>query len=215
MSEPVRFRVYSDYLCPWCYNGAVRLRRLEDEYEGRIELDWHAYLLRPNPTARTPERLEKFRVYTRSWQKPAAEEGGAEFQVWSSDEGPPTHSLPAHVVAKASLAHGREAFRRMHDRLLRAYFVENRDISHPEVLAELWNDVGLPAEGFARVGDSELRDRVLDEFAEARERGVTGVPAMQLEGNDAVIVGAHPEELYRRWFDRSLARAAAVEEARS
>jgi hypothetical protein len=29
---------------------------------------------------------------------------------------------------------------------------------------------------------------------------------MQLVGNDAVIVGAHPADLYRRWIDRTLAR---------
>ena len=33
--SPVRFIVYSDYLCPWCYNASVRLRRLESEYEGQ------------------------------------------------------------------------------------------------------------------------------------------------------------------------------------
>ena len=35
----LRFVVYSDYLCPWCVNADVRLRRLEQEYAGRVDLE--------------------------------------------------------------------------------------------------------------------------------------------------------------------------------
>ena len=35
---------------------------------------------------------------------------------------------------------------------------------------------------------------------------MTGVPAVRLVGNDAVIVGAHPFELYQRWVTRTLER---------
>jgi hypothetical protein len=32
---------------------------------------------------------------------------------------------------------------------------------------------------------------------------------VRLDGNEAVIVGAQPAELYRRWVERSLARRQA------
>ena len=102
--EPVRFVVYSDYLCPWCYNAAVRLHEIEREFAGRVELEWRSYLLRPEPRRDDPTgvALEKFRVYTQSWMRPAAESDSGEFRVWQTDEGPPTHSIPAHRVAKSS-----------------------------------------------------------------------------------------------------------------
>ncbi|MGH0034826.1 MAG: DsbA family oxidoreductase [Myxococcota bacterium] len=206
--DPVRFIVWSDYLCPWCYNASRRLRRLEAEYAGRIELLWRSYLLRPDPAPRTPERRAKFTAYTRGWARVGAEDDAAEFRTWSSDEGPPTHSVPAHLVAKAALGLGAEAFQRMHDRLLRAYFFESRDISDARVLEELWGDAGLAPERFGESRSPELLERVLHEYRGAFEVGVTGVPAVQLEGNDAVIVGAHPEGLYRTWIERSLARRA-------
>jgi predicted DsbA family dithiol-disulfide isomerase len=207
--EPVRFVVWSDYLCPWCYNASRRLRRLEEAYAGRVELVWRSYLLRPNPGPRTPERREKFVAYTRGWERVGADADAAEFRPWSGDEGPPTHSVPAHVVSKAARALGPEAFHRIHDRLLRAYFAESRDISDFEVLRELWEDAGLPPERFEEVRAASWVDAVLDDYNEAFARGVTGVPAVQLEGNDAVIVGAHPESLYRTWIDRTLARRVA------
>lgn len=206
--KPVRFIVYSDYLCPWCFNASVRLRRLEEQYADRIELDWRSYLLRPERRRSVDEAaaLEKFRAYTRSWQRPGAEEDSGDFTVWASNEGPPSHSIPAHLVAKAAKALGAEPFRRLHDRLLRAYFTENRDISREDVQLELWNELELPEAGFRVAHDPGTLNAVLDEHHEARSVGATGVPAVRLEDNPAIIVGAHPIELYQRWIDRTLAR---------
>jgi len=207
----VRFVVYSDYLCPWCYNASVRLRAIEAEYAGAVELEWRSYLLRPEPRT-FPDRaaaLEKFRGYTESWRRPAEEPDAGRFTVWSSDEGPPSHSVPAHRVAKAAGALGAEAFGLMHERLLRAYFGENRDISRFDVARTLWEEVGLPAEAFAVAELPETADRVRAEHRQALAEGATGVPAIRLSDNPAMIVGAHPIELYRRWVDRTLERRAA------
>lgn len=208
--DPLRFIVYSDYLCPWCLNASVRLRALEREYEGRVELIWKSYLLRPERRrdADPAAALEKFRDYTRSWLRPAAESDAGEFQVWRSDEGPPSHSVPAHLVAKAAARVSKDAHDRMHDRLMRAYFKENRDISRLELLKELWDELGLPEESFAVANENELLDEVIADHREALEGGATGVPAVRLEGNPAVIVGAQPIELYRRWIERMLPRHA-------
>ena len=96
---PVRFVVYSDWLCPWCYLGAARLWRLEAEHPGQVELEWRSYLLRPYPN--TSRSLDDFRAYTRTWARPAAEPDAPAFRQWESDAGPPSHSMPPHLVAKA------------------------------------------------------------------------------------------------------------------
>jgi predicted DsbA family dithiol-disulfide isomerase len=200
--QPVRFVVYSDYLCPWCYNASVRLHRLRDEFAGRVELEWRSFLLRPEPS---PDRdLEKFREYTRSWMRPGGEEDGGSFRVWESDEGPPSHSVPPHLVAKAAARVSAEAFDRMHDRLLRAYFRENRDISRPETLRALWKELELPDEALARADDPDVLRQVIQEHNEALECGASGVPAVRLASNDAVITGAQPYALYKRWAERAL-----------
>jgi len=209
--SPLRFIVYSDYLCPWCFNASVRLRRLEEEYAGAIELDWRSYLLRPEPRrGKDPEAaLEKFRRYTQSWETPGAEEDSGEFTVWSTDSPPPSHSVPAHRVAKAAQALGAEAFRTFHDRLMTAYFTENRDISAEPVQRELWSEVGLPDSALGLAQDPGVLQTILAEHEEARALGAHGVPAVRREDNPAVIVGAHPITLYRRWIERSLASQAA------
>jgi len=198
----VVLNVWSDYLCPWCNVAAVRLHALEAELGEAVELRWKSFLLRPRPE---PGRdLEKFRRYTESWRRPAEEEPSAVFRVWQSDEGPPSHSVPAHLVAKAAAALGRDAFERMHGALLRAYFEHNRDISSAATLRAIWLEQGLPESEFARADGPALLQQVMDEHNQAVELGVGGVPAVQMEGGDAAITGAHPAELYRRWIKKRL-----------
>src|SRR5262245_45258902 len=206
MDEPVRLAVWSDYLCPWCYVAATRLHRLQEEFGDRVELEWRSYLLRPYPD---PGRtLEKFRAYTRSWARPAAEPDAPAFRQWESDAGPPSHSMPPHLVAKAAAAFGRDTFERIHERLLRAYFEENLDITDGATLVALWAEVGLPPDEFGRAGDQALVEVIVREHNEGVALGLTGVPAVQMAGNDVPLPGALPYDSYRRWVEGALDRRA-------
>jgi predicted DsbA family dithiol-disulfide isomerase len=202
--------VYSDFLCPWCWNAAARLGAVEAQLGGALRVEWRSYLLRPHPRPRTPEALEKFRAYTQGWQRVAEDEPRAPFQTWQGDAGPPTHSVPSHQVAKAAAALGTEAGRRMRERLFRAYFVESRDISEDETLRALWREAGLADGDFARREDPALTRQIHAEHDEAQVRGATGVPAVRLAGQDFVLVGAQPEATYLRWFRRALEGSAGA-----
>ena len=212
--DRLRLVVWSDYLCPWCYNASVRLARLADEFGDSLEIEWRAYLLRPRPRpagAGDEEQLRfvheeqlRFVRYTQSWLRPAAEPDAGRFRVWESGEPAPSHSVPAQLAAKAARRISAGAFAALHPRLLRAYFEENRDISARATLAAIWSEAGLPAEAFAAIDDPALLRETLAEHAEALEQGVTGVPAAQLAGQDALLLGALPLETYRRWITRNL-----------
>jgi predicted DsbA family dithiol-disulfide isomerase len=196
--------VYSDYLCPWCNVASVRLGRLAAEYGARLRLEWRSFLLRPQPAERS---LEQFRAYTRTWLRPAAEEPAATFRVWATTEGPPTHSVPPHLAAKAAARRGRGAFERMHGALLDAYFAQNRDITRAAVLQAIWTEVGLPPAEFDQVSDPALLDQVIAEHNAAVRAGIGGVPAVALAGTETAVPGALPIDVYRRWIDRALVSA--------
>jgi predicted DsbA family dithiol-disulfide isomerase len=202
--QRVTLIAWSDYLCPWCYNASVRLRRLEDAFGEQLRVEWRSYLLRPQAGGRRD--LERFRAYTASWERPAAEPDGGVFRPWAGDAGPPSHSVPAHRLAKAAARISDRAFRAMHERLLSAYFSESRDISDVVTQRELWREVELPEAAFAERDDPEIVNQILAEHREAQQGGATGVPAVRLAGNDAIVVGAHPYELYERWVTRILER---------
>lgn len=200
--RPIRLIAYSDYLCPWCYVATLRLEHLQAEFAPDLEVEWRSFLLRPEPNPR--RTLEKFVEYTKSWARPAEEEPNAGFRIWSTDAGPPSHSIPPHLAAKAAARLGHEAFENLHRRLLRAYFVENRDITDRSTLQEIWREAGLPADALAAIDDPSLLQQVIEQHNEAVELGVGGVPAVRLADSDAAITGAHPLETYRRWVKKLL-----------
>lgn len=142
--------------------------------------------------------MEKFKAYTESWQRPAKMEEQAVFRVWSTDEGPPSHSIPPHLAAKAAARIGPEAFERYHDRLMTAYFTENRNITDQNVLRELWNDLALPARAFRVSEEEEILQEVVTEHNEAVNLGITGVPAVTMEGLPFPLIGVQNDEVYYR-----------------
>jgi predicted DsbA family dithiol-disulfide isomerase len=196
--------VFSDYLCPWCHLAAHRLRIVEAEHAGAVSLRWRSYLLRPHPEE--GRDLLKFVRYTQGWSRPAAEPDAPRFRVWESSEGPPSHSVPPHLVARAARRLGEAEGRALHERILRAYFEQNRDISREPVLRELWRDAGLADEAFATCSDPALVRETIEDHNEAVELGMTGVPAVRVAGSDAFLMGAQPLAVYRRWFARLLAQ---------
>lgn len=123
--------------------------------------------------------------------------------MWEGNAGPPSHSVPPQLAAKAAAELGEDAFDAVHDRLLHAYFAESRDITEPETLRALWCEAGLPAAEFGRMQNPQLLRETLQQHQAALEAGVTGAPAVQLAGEDVAIVGAHPLTLYRRWVERT------------
>jgi predicted DsbA family dithiol-disulfide isomerase len=176
----------------------VRLRRIEAEFAGRVVIEWRSFLLRPHPDPR--RTLEQFRAYTQSWLRAAADPDGGTFQVWQSDAGPPSHSVPPHLVAKAAARLGRTEFERVHLALLRAYFTENRDITDAATLRAIWRECALPPEPLAAAADPALLREVVEQHNQAIALGITGVPAVGVAGNDAAVIGAQPLETYRRWM---------------
>lgn len=200
--KTLHLEIFSDYLCPWCHVADYRLKILREEFAGRIHLAHRSYLLRPAPEA--PNR-ERFVHYTQNWENAATEPDTPTFRAWQGDASPPTHSVPAHLAARAAARFGADAFTRMHARLLRAYFEESMDISREETLRVLWREVGLPDAAFDGVPqDPELLRETLGEHRQAQDAGIHGVPALRQVGEDAFVLGAQPLQLYRRWFRRLL-----------
>ena len=97
-------------------------------------------------------------------------------------------SRPAHEARLWADQHGAgDAFKR---RVFAAYFVDDRNIASPDLLAGIAAELGL---------DGDDRERVEAEYAEAREVGVTAVPTFVAGGY--ALVGAHPIENLRKLMD--------------
>lgn len=164
------------------------------EYE--LEVIWLAFELHPGvppegmPIPYDPERRAAGR---RTFQR-LADELGLEYgerEHWYD-------SRPAHEAYQWARDQGAEdPFRRA---LFRAYFVHDRNIGSPEVLAGLAEGVGLPPTELRQaLADGRYRDAVTAEYEQARALGINAVPTF-ITGRYA-LVGAHPLESFRRLFE--------------
>ena len=121
---------------------------------------------------------------------------------WSSDEGPPSWSVPPHRVAKAAARIDAGAGELLHDALFDAYFRKSRDITDDVVLRDLWIRAGLDPARFDERDDPALLREIATEFEEAVAHGASGAPAVRIDGAWGVLMGAQPIEVYRRWIEK-------------
>lgn len=202
MSGPVRLDVFSDYLCPWCYNAAVRLADVERLYGDRVRVHWRAFPLIPDqqPGRRVSDKTREGR------RRVAADEPRALFVTPEVDTALPSSSVPAQTAAKCAERQGEDAFARFHEGLFTAQFRDNLDISRRDVLRTLARQCGLDVERFeADYAGGEAYEAVLHDCAEgAAWFGVSALPTVIFD-EQLSLVGAMPTERYRLMIDWILA----------
>ena len=196
----MRVRVWSDYICPWCYLGRDRTALLV-ELGCAIELlpfELHPELPLAGRDVRPGGRVSK--VHEDIARQCA--EVGLPFR-------PPTHvpnSRRALETAEVVRALAPEQFTAIDDALFTAHFVDGRDIGDRNVVDALVDAIGLDAAIVrARVDDGTGQAAVDAAKTTAFDHGVAGTPSW-LFGDDLVIPGVQPRELFERVVDRLRAR---------
>lgn len=133
----VKIKVYSDYVCPFCYLAEFPLR---EAVPGRdVEVEWMPFDLRPfpNETLR-PEGDYLQRAWTNSVY-PIARQMGVPIQLPTVSPQPHTHL--AFEGFQFANEHGKGG--EYNHRVLSAFFVESRDIGDIAVLTKLAGEIGL------------------------------------------------------------------------
>jgi predicted DsbA family dithiol-disulfide isomerase len=180
----------------------VRLRDVEESYGNHVRIHWRTFPLIPGqqPGRRTTERTQE------GWQRAAAEEPRARFVPPAVGIDQPASSLPALTAIKCAERQGRDAFRRLHDRLFLAYFRDHLDIGRQEIVWRLARETGLDMTRFQRDHVAgEAHQAVLHDYAEGTAWfGVSAVPTV-IFNEKVSLVGAVPEERYRSLLDWILA----------
>ncbi|HET7729072.1 MAG TPA: DsbA family oxidoreductase [Usitatibacter sp.] len=201
----------SDVACPWCAIGLASLDRALARLGGEVEAtvrvepfelnpdmgpegaETVAYLMRKY--GRTAEQVAQVQARIREHGAGVGFAFGRRDHVWNT--------FDAHRVLHWAGVEGRGV--ELERALLRAYHAEGRNPAAPEVLAALAAEVGLdPARARAIVEGDAYAAEVRERERHWRERGVSGVPYVVVNGTYA-IEGAQPPEA----FEQALRRIAA------
>ncbi|MEU1674895.1 DsbA family oxidoreductase [Streptomyces roseifaciens] len=196
----MKVEIYSDIACPWCHVGKSRFERALAAFPGAggVEVAYRPFQLDPHaPEEPLPHRevlAAKYGPQSVAMDDHITRLGADEGLAFDFDTVVENNSLLAHRLLRFVLEeYGPDAQARLKGRLLEAHFGEGIDIGDREHLADAAVAVGLdrgPVAVF--LGGDDLRDEVLGEIEEARQRGVTAVPTFVFEGQWAVQGGQDP-----------------------
>ncbi len=172
----LRVTVFSDYICPFCYIGSVRLMRLEDEYD--LKVNWCLVEIHPETPAQG-RPVEELGYPPEQWNAMMGELG-AMAQAEAIVIRPHTFTTNSHLallLAEAAKEQGRAVFYALHNRLFEAYFGAGQNIGDAEVLRQLAADSGVAPETVERAWtDPQYPTRLHHNLRAAQELEVTGTP---------------------------------------
>lgn len=180
----LEIRIYSDYVCPYCFLGEQVLLRAIKGKEDRIHAHWMPFELRPYPT---PTLKPEGDYLQETWQLsvyPMAQQLGIPIVLPRVSPQPYTHL--AFEGYQFALEKGLgEAY---NHRMFTAFFQEELDIGQPEVLTSLAAQLGLDSAAFRQALEErtyQARHQAALEHA-TEEMGITAVPTF--------VIG---EQIYR------------------
>jgi predicted DsbA family dithiol-disulfide isomerase len=191
---PVRVDVWSDFVCPYCLIGSLRLRELAERQP--VETVWHAFMLRPpGSPGMTPEKRAMIEAYTPKISAEIRDEFGLDVR-----RGPiGAQTFAAHHAVKHAERNGEGAA--FHDALLRAYWLDGADIGSHDVLREIGAKLDLAFDDELLAGREPMSaEAVKTDLAHASAYNIHGVPAF-IFGNRYFVSGAQPLDLLERAAD--------------
>jgi len=201
--------VFTDYICPFCYVGDVRLDRLRDEYT--LKINW--CFLEIHPETPTEGMHTNSLGYEDSrWQtmmdnlSQLATEEGITFQ-------PQTFTANSHqslLLAEAAKEAGADVFYALHRRLFEAFFTEGQNIGDEAVLRQLASEAGVPEQLLTSAWtDERYEERLKLYLAAAQELNVRATPTVFF-GEQQRLDGALPLSVFRKVAAEGAAAQHAV-----
>ena len=189
--------VFTDYICPFCYVGDVRLDRLREDYT--LKINWCFLEIHPDTPAEGMD-IKALGYPDTRWQQMMdnlsglAQEEGITFQPHTFT----TNSHKSLLLAEAAKEAGADIFYALHRRLFEAFFTEGLNIGDEAVLTELAQESGVPNEIVSRAWtDTRYEERLQQYLAAARELDVRATPTIFF-GEKQRLDGALPLSTFRK-----------------
>jgi predicted DsbA family dithiol-disulfide isomerase len=204
----IPIRVWSDFVCPWCYVGLAELEKIRPDFD--VAVEWKSFYLRPDTPAEglalPPAILARIRDPRNPLKARAAKLG---LVMKERDVIPSTRR--AHQAAQWAHSQGKRDA--MHTQILRHYWTLGEDIGQWPALRAAAQDAGLDPNAMqVAVESGRFEAEVERDIDEAARLGIHAVPTFVL-GKDVGIQGAQEAEVFREALRELGAQPAATEES--
>jgi predicted DsbA family dithiol-disulfide isomerase len=200
-AKKIKVIVYSDYICPFCYIGFHRIKKLKEKFN--LDVEWQPFELHPEipKEGLVIDKMPLPRDYLEmalANVKRLADEDGLELKF--SDKWP--NSRLALFISEFARSKGK--FDEFHILVLDAFWKEGKDIGDLSLLLNLAESIGLDKEKILKYIES---DEPLTKLREALTKlsgyGISGVPTFFI--GDRIVVGAQPYEVFEQVIKETIA----------
>jgi predicted DsbA family dithiol-disulfide isomerase len=211
----MKVEIWSDVMCPFCYIGKRRFENALARFPHKdaVEIEWKSFQLDPSIKSEPGKNINQYLAERKGWSleqarqmnRQVTETAASAGLHYDFDKAVVANSFDAHRFAH--LAAGQGLGDAAEEALFKAYFIEGRDVSDHNILAQLGLEIGLDA---ARVkqaldGDAFAAD-VSRDIEEAQSLGARGVPFFVLDRKYAVS-GAQPEDTFTQALEQAFAES--------
>ena len=159
-------------------------------------MTWLPFDLHPEYPAEGIQRVQLHARYGDAFHERLKQSFAASGLVYN----PPPDVVPntMRALRVTELARERGLHRHVHDRLMRAYWEEARNIGDSGEVLALAVEAGLDEKEAAEVITGEAyQERVHASTEQAQSIGITGIPAFLLDGR-FLVLGAQPRAVFER-----------------
>jgi predicted DsbA family dithiol-disulfide isomerase len=200
--KKVNLDLYSDFICPWCYIGKVRLARIREQlkHELILNIELKPFLLYPDMPAKGLPKSHFANKTKRDMGQALKIEAATEkvrLNYKLIDQIP--NSLHAHRLISHTPPDQRMA---LATQIFCSYFEKGMDIGSKDVLYTVANEIGLDQNllsGFMKADDENLY--IEQQIIESKQ-ATNVVPTIRL--NQLIILpGLQPEEVWINYIRRA------------
>ena len=189
-----KLEVFTDYVCPWCYLGDARVKKLKKAY--KIDIELIHFPLHPDTPVEGRKLLDLFRS-----TQDDIDRKNQNMSTLMKNEGLPfndrVYTFNSRLAQEIGVwAEKVDHSTSIHDNFFEAYFVHGLNIGLENVILEIVDKSGLDTDEAKKIIQNRLfSDEIDQHWKKSRNYGVTGVPTYVY--NNQSIVGAQPlENLY-------------------
>jgi predicted DsbA family dithiol-disulfide isomerase len=211
--KPLQIDFVSDVVCPWCVVGLGGLETALGALAAEgitAEIRFQPFELNPDMAPEgenitehigrkygaTPDQSAKNRAMIRDRAAEAWPKDGKGFEMKMGETSRIWNTFDAHRLLHWAGTIGMAEQKALKVALFRAHFTDNRPLPDAEVLAGAAEVAGLDRAEAARVlADGRYAAEVRAEEALWRARGITGVPAVVVDGK-YLISGGQPAAVF-------------------
>jgi predicted DsbA family dithiol-disulfide isomerase len=212
----MKVEIWSDVVCPFCYIGKRRFEEALNafEHKDQVEVEWKSFQLNPGLIPTKDQSLNQYLSEAKGISLEEAEKMNQYVCDMAKEVGLEYH-LENAIVANTFNAHKLLQYAKsihlgdeMKEALMKAYFVDAKDLNSIDTLIEIANSIGIDVIASRQAIESHTFDAKVEEDAyDAQQIGVRGVPFFVFDRKFG-ISGAQPLEVFERTLKQTLEEKA-------